>query len=267
MSEQSQGVGALFRAGRLAEAVSAANEGVRRKPADLGARVLLAEMLVFAGNLERADVILDAASEANPAAATVIAEFRQLLRAEVARRQVFRDGRLPEFLGEPAPQERARLAALVASRAGDAAEAARRAEEAERLRGTLPGHAGDVAFTDFRDADDLLGGTLEVLTTTGKYYWVPAARVADVTLHPPRRPRDLAWRRASLIVADGPDGEVYMPVIYWSDAPDLSDDLRLGRATDWRENAGLVRGVGQRTFLVGNAALGIMELTTLRFGP
>ncbi|MBV8614451.1 MAG: tetratricopeptide repeat protein [Acetobacteraceae bacterium] len=267
MSEQSQGVGALFRAGRLAEAVSAANEGVRRKPADLGARVLLAEMLLFAGNLERADVILDAAGEANPAAATVIAEFRQLLRAEVARRQVYRDGRLPEFLGEPSPQERARLAALVALRASDSAEAARRAEEAERLRGTLPGHAADVAFKDFRDADDLLGGTLEVLTTTGKYYWIPAARVSDMTLHPPRRPRDLAWRRASLTVTDGPDGEVYIPVIYWSDAPDLGDDLRLGRATDWREEAGLVRGVGQRTFLVGDAAVSIMELATLRFGP
>jgi type VI secretion system protein ImpE len=266
MSDPRQGVGALFRAGRLADAVSAANEGVRRKPADLGARVLLAEMLVFAGNLERADVVLDAASEADPAAAVVIAEFRQLLRADMARRQLYRDGRLPEFLGEPDAQERARLAALVALRAGDAATAARHAEEAEQSRGTLPGQAGDVAFADFRDADDLLGGTLEVLTTTGKYYWIPADRVASMTLHAPRRPRDLAWRRASLSVTDGPDGDVYLPAIYWSDVPDLSDDLRLGRATDWREEGGLVRGVGQRMFLLGDAASGIMELTTIRFG-
>jgi type VI secretion system protein ImpE len=263
MSDPSQGVGALF--GRLADAVKAANEAVRRKPADLGARVLLAEMLVFAGNLERADVVLDAAGEADPTSAVVVAEFRQLLRADMARRQLYRDGRLPEFLGEPAPQERARLAALVALRAGDAEAAARHAEEAEQFRGTLPGQAGGIAFDDFRDADDLLGGTLEVLTTTGKYYWIPAARVSTLTLHAPRRPRDLAWRRASLSVADGPDGEVYMPAIYWSDAPDLSDDLRLGRATDWREHGGLVRGVGQRTFLAGETALGVMELTTLRF--
>jgi len=101
----------------------------------------------------------------------------------------------------------------------------------------------------------------------GRHAGEAAAAPLNPTPYLGRRPRDLAWRRASLTVTDGPDGEVYMPVIYWSDAPDLSDDLRLGRATDWRENAGLVRGVGQRTFLVGDAAVSVMELTTLRFGP
>src|SRR5580704_3795723 len=99
-SEQ-QTVGALFRAGRLADAVAVANAAVRKAPADLAPRVLLAELLMFAGNLERADVILDAGSVIDPQAAVVIAEFRQLLRAEMARRQQRRDGRLPEFLGEP----------------------------------------------------------------------------------------------------------------------------------------------------------------------
>ena len=96
-----QTAGALFRAGKLADAVAAANAAVRKAPADLAPRVLLAELLMFAGNLERADVILDAGSSIDPQAAVVIAEFRQLLRAEMARRQQRRDGRLPEFLGEP----------------------------------------------------------------------------------------------------------------------------------------------------------------------
>jgi type VI secretion system protein ImpE len=266
MSEARQGVGALFRAGRLADAVAAANEAVRRKPADLAARVLLAEMLLFAGNLERADVILDAAAEADPGAGVAVAEFRQLLRAEMARRQLYRDGRVPEFLGGPGAAERARLAALVAMRAGDDASAARHAEEAEQARGVLAGEANGRAFDDFRDADDLLGGTLEVLTTTGKYFWIPAAAVAQMSFHPPRRARDLAWRRLSLAVEDGPEGEVYMPAIYWSDAPDLADELRLGRATDWRETAGLVRGLGQRTFLAGEDAVGVMELREVKLG-
>ena len=57
MSETSEGAGVLFRAGKLAAAVDAAGAAVRKTPTDLGARVLLAEMLIFAGNLERADVI------------------------------------------------------------------------------------------------------------------------------------------------------------------------------------------------------------------
>ena len=89
----------LFRAGRLADALAAANAEVKAAPTDLGRRVLLAELLLFSGNLERADVILDAAGQLDPSVAVVVSEFRQLLRAETARRQLYRDGRVPELLG------------------------------------------------------------------------------------------------------------------------------------------------------------------------
>src|SRR5260370_8401794 len=95
--------GRLFREGNLADALTAANAAVRKTPTDIGARVLLAELLVFAGNIERADVVLDACADLDPTAALVVAEFRQLLRGETARRQLFSEGRGPEFLGEPPP--------------------------------------------------------------------------------------------------------------------------------------------------------------------
>ncbi len=88
-------------AGQLGPAITAANAEVRRNPGNLGGRVLLAELLLFAGNLDRADTILDAAATADPRSAVIVAEFRQLLRAETARRQCAREGRVPEFLGEP----------------------------------------------------------------------------------------------------------------------------------------------------------------------
>ncbi len=270
-------VGALFHARQLGPAIAAANAQVRRNPGDLGARILLAELLLFAGTIERADVILDAAATADPSAAVVVAEFRQLLRAETARRQLTREGRVPEFLGDPPAALRAALPAHVAARAGDLAEAARCAAEAEAVRPRVPGFvksgalqegAGETAFDDFRDVDDLCAGFFEVLTTTGKYYWVPTERVASIVFHPPRRPRDLAWRRATISVNDGPDGEVYMPVIYDRLQPDLADDLRLGHGTQWSEEAsGPVRGMGQRVFLAGDEASGIMDIAELRFGP
>ncbi|MCW3473895.1 type VI secretion system accessory protein TagJ [Limobrevibacterium gyesilva] len=262
-----QSAGELYRAGRLAQAVEAATAAVRKAPTDLAARMMLAEMLLFAGNLERADVILDAAAQVEPATAVVVSEFRQLLRAEVARRQLRRDGRVPEFLGEPTQAQKAILVALIAQREGNHAEAARAVAAAEEIRPHVRGRAGDLAFDDFRDADDICAGFFEVLTTTGKYFWVPIERVAGIEFHPPKRPRDLFWRRASMSVTDGPDGDVYIPCIYGSDDADLPDELRLGRATDWRQDdTGPVRGVGQRMFLVGEDAIGIMELTTLSFG-
>lgn len=267
MSDTEAGAGALFRAGNLAGAVEAANAAVRKAPGDLGARVLLAELLIFAGNLERADVILDAAAQVEPEAAVVVAEFRQLLRADMARRQLRRDGRVPEFLGEPTHTQRVVLQALVAARSGDLAEAARLAATAEAERPRVAGMAGDVAFDDFRDADDLCAGSFEVLTTTGKYFWIPTERVDSIEFHPPKRPRDLMWRRASMSVREGPDGDVYIPAIYGSEDASLADALRLGRETDWIEDGdGPVRGVGQRLFLVGDEAHAIMDLTTLEFG-
>ena len=125
---------------------------------------------------------------------------------------------------------------------------------------------GDVAFDDLRDVDDLLAGTFEVLTSTGKYFWIPTERVISAEFHPPKRPRDLIYRRVSMTVSDGPDGDVYIPAIY-TGVDDTSEMLRLGRETDWQQaEGGPVRGVGQRVFLVGEEDVAIMELGALRFG-
>src|SRR5207342_2357547 len=177
MSGTDQTAAALFRAGKLDDAVAAAQAALRKAPTDLNARVLLGELLAFAGNLERADVVLDAASTIDPSTAVVVAEFRQLIRADMARRQLFRDGRVPELLTDPTEVQRLQLAALVALRENNMAEAAKNAAAAEEARPHTPGFHNDVAFDDMRDADDLLAGTFEVLTTTGKYFWIPTERV------------------------------------------------------------------------------------------
>jgi type VI secretion system protein ImpE len=266
MSESKDTAGALFRAGKLAPAIDAGNAALRRNPADLDARVLLAELLVFAGNLERADTILDAAAQIDPSIVIGIAEFRQLLRAALALRQHRREGRVPEFLGEPTPALRSGLAAFVALRAGDAREAARYAAQAEELRPRIAGYAADTPFEDFRDADDLHAGFFEIFTTTAKYFWIPTERVASIEFHTPRRPRDLAWRRATVSVTGGPDGEVYLPAIYDAEKPDLSEEFLLGHATGWiSSEEGPVLGMGQRVFMVGDDSAGIMDLTKLRF--
>ncbi len=274
---------ALFKAGRLTEAVTAAGAELEQAPTDLGARVLLAELLLFTGNMERVGLILDAASDMAPDAAVVIAEFRHLLQAELARRQLYQEGRLPEFLSDPPPAVTAALAAFLALREGDRAEAARAAEVAAAARPRVPGYLerndtgqgrlaqgkvpGGTLFDDFRDADDLCCSHVDVLTPTGTYFWVPTEQIQSIEFHAPERPRDLFWRRASMVVRNGPDGDVYIPALYVSEALKMTDALRLGRETDWkRESESLIQGVGQRIFLVGDEAISLMALTSLDFG-
>lgn len=255
--------GELFRAGRLDEAIEAANDAVRRSAADVAARVLLAELLLFDGALERADRVLETAAVLDPQAALVVAEFRQLLRAETARRQVAREGRLPDFLDRPTATQGHLLEALVALRSNDVASAARAAEAAEAARPAVAGTMNGVRFDDFRDADDVCAGSFEVLTTTGKYYWIPTERVAAAEFHAVQRPRDLFWRRCSMTVSDGPEGDVYLPVLY-VDAPAADGPLRLGRETAWSDGP-VVRGRGQRVFMAGESGVPVQELGVLEF--
>ena len=259
-----------FEAGDIDAAIQAQNAEVKAHPADVDRRGFLAELLCFAGNLDRADLMLDTAFKQAPASAPTISLFRQVIRAEQARREAFGQGRVPEFLGEPEPHLQHALAAVTALREGNMTAALAAAMAAEETRPAVPGTHNGTAFHDLRDVDDLTAGFFEVLTSTGKYYWVPMARVEMIEFRDMERPRDLIWRRAHMAVASGPDGEVFLPSLYCpvgaEAAQHWDDRARLGRVTDWIGGEGApVRGVGQRLLLVGEEAIPILELGTFEF--
>lgn len=251
----------LYQAGDLTAAVAAALEEVKQAPSDSGRRGFLCELLCFTGDLERADRQLDTLTNLAPEAAVGIALFRQLIRAEQARQQFYSIGAMPEFLGEPTPALKLYLEASIYVREQRPEEAAKLLAQAEEQRPKPKGICNGQPFEDFRDLDDLTAGFFEVLTSTGKYFWIPIERVETIEFRPPARPRDLLWQRAHLIVHNGPDGEVYLPTLYAGTSADADDKVRLGRYTDWRGGPGVpVRGAGQRTFLVGDEARSILEL-------
>jgi type VI secretion system protein ImpE len=259
-----------YQAGDVNAAIAAALEEVKQAPADAGRRGFLCELLCFVGDLERADRQLDALANLSPEAAVGVALFRQLIRAEQARQQFYAAGAVPEFLGEPTPALKLYVEASICLRENKTAEAAKLLAQAEEQRPKPAGTCDGQAFDDLRDLDDLTAGFLEVLTSTGKYFWVPMERVELLELRPPTRPRDLLWQRAHLVVRGGPDGEVYLPTLYAGTHADADDKVRLGRYTDWRGGDGTpVRGLGLRTFLVGNDARSILEMkeVTVNDGP
>ena len=259
----------LYTAGQLSEAVTAMSEEVKGHPTDQTRRGFLAELLCIAGDLERADKQLDVLANQDPQAALGVAMFRQLVRAEQARQQFYTEGRLPEFLTEPDEQLRTRLEASVLIREGQHQEAAQLLKQAEERRPPVTGSCNGAAFDDLRDMDDLTASFFEVLTSNGKYYWIPMSSVVSVEFRPPERPRDVLWRRAGVSMRDGPDGEVFFPATYADAGDAATDQMRLGRATDWTGGEDVpVRGLGQRTFLVGAAGCTIMELETIEIsGP
>ncbi len=81
-----------LKAGNLTAAVAAAIEQVRTNPADRGKRYLLAELFCFTGELDRADKQLEVLFQPDAPEVMALTLFRQLIRAELARREVFMAG-------------------------------------------------------------------------------------------------------------------------------------------------------------------------------
>jgi len=257
----------LYRAGQLTEALTALNAEVKSHPTDVDRRSFLAELLCVAGNLERADAQLDTIQNMHPETGPMLSLVRQLVRAEKTRQEIHGSGRAPEFLSPPPEHVQLLLQASMALRAGDVAEASRLASEAEEARPALRGRCDGADFDDFRDLDDLSGGVFEILTSTGRAMWIPTESVASVVFDEVTRPLDLLWRPATMDVRDGPDGKVFLPAIYAFDRGAPDDASRLGRRTDWVANGeeGIVRGVGLRTYLVGEEARTLLELSSIEF--
>jgi len=255
-----------FDAGNLREATTAAAEEVKKNPADLARRTLFCELLCLSGDMERADKQLDLLGHQDPQFMAGVSLFRQLVRAEQARQEFYNDGRLPEFLAPPSPHLRLHLEASILVREGKTKDAGDLLVQAEEQRPKIAGTCDGKPFDDLRDLDDLTSSFFEVLTSTGKYYWIPMERVELIELRAPGRPRDLLWRRAHMIVNQGPDGEVYLPTLYAGTQSESDDRVRLGRVTEWRGGDGVpVRGIGLRTLLIGEEGRTILEVENLTF--
>jgi type VI secretion system protein ImpE len=248
--------------GDLAQAITLTTAAIRAAPSVDPLRWLLAELRLIAGDLERADKVLQTLH--SPGSVPAVREFRSLLRAELTRRDVLLDGAVPQFQGGVANvAQRAALQSLVLARSGDMPGATEAAAKAEALRPSTCGTAAGEAFEGIRDIDDILAPQLEVLTTGGEYRSVAWEQLARLVPEPPRRPRDLCWRPSAILLKDGTEGRVFLPCLYVSDTGD--DRLRLGRETLWSEGPGPVRGRGQRLLLVGERALTLQELGQVDF--
>lgn len=260
----------ILKQGSVTDAIAAATETVKNNPKDLQHRWLLAELLIISGDLERAEKQFEALVTLDPRTAIASTPLRQLIRAESARRQCFDKGRVPELLDGANESLRAKLQLFVAVRAGDNATAAELTKQTEIVRPALPGKlrmAGDeVTFEDFRDLDDLTSDIFEVLTYTGKYYWIEMSRVSCIKFEAPTRPLDLIWRKAQMEVRDAFDAEVYLPAVY-ATLTNSDDESRLGRRTEWIENdGGAVRGVGRRCYAInGESDIDMMAIEQITF--
>lgn len=248
----------LYRAGRLREAIEDQVLAVKAAPIDHAKRLFLFELLLFAGDLDRARRQIDAVEfkDADLDAATSV--YRKLLDAEQARRDVLARGTAPGFFGEPPEHLRLRVEAISRLREGRPAEASEALARANEAIPAFTGRLNDLPFQALRDADDLFAGVLEVMAH-GRYFWVGLEQVRLVTMKAPRFPRDLLFIPAHLEL-DDEQGDIFLPALYPGSHDHTDDQVKLGRMTDWKElEGGAMLGVGLHTFLRDDDAIGLLE--------
>ena len=257
----------LLSAGRLADAIAARSSSLRSQPGDLDARWELAVLLCFAGELDRAVLQLDALARQDAEFGMAVTVYRTLLVAESERTAVHRREGQPLLPPDCPAHVEARLAALQALRRGEIDLARSALERAEKERPDVAAEIDGERFIDLRDYDDLLGPVLEVFAG-GHYLWLPFERVKRLEIAAPTQLIDLLWPRATLEDSSGAEAHVHLPALYVGSSEAADDRLRLGRTTEWIDQAGLLyRGVGQKTWLARHPSsereLGLLEVRRL----
>lgn len=254
----------LLQQGKLREAIDAATAAVKGAPTDTGTRILLFELLSAAGEWERARKQLAVVADQAPDMAEGVRSYQGLLEAEQARARLFSDGtgapqRMTLLPLDPEPH----LGALRRLRAGDPA-GARALLAAGPDPDERPATVDGVAAGPFRDADDLLAPVLEVFAN-GLYGWIPIAQVARLAFEPVKTFRDLLWRPVAVTLVNGAESTLLLPTRY--PLTERADDpaLLLARATDWRDEGGVVSGVGQRAFLAADDLRYALEIQTVEW--
>ena len=229
---------ALYREGKLREAIKALGDELRSNPLDVKRRTFLFELLVFAGEYDRAEKQLDVLAGANAGAAAGTLLYRSALHAERTRQAMFANHEAPPT--KP---------------------------------GTVyPGVWNGTAFSEFRDSDPRIGANLEVFLA-GSYTWIPIHYLRRLEIEPPANLRDLMWARAR--VETSADfrlqelGEVLLPVLCPLSSRHEDETVQLGRESAWEpdEAHGEVP-YGAKILLIDEVEVPLLEIRSVTWtGP
>jgi len=257
----------LLDAGDLSAAIDQIGANLRAEPTDRVKRTFLFELLCCAGDLDRAEKQLDVVAAESSDRDIAVQPYRNVLDGERKRRRLFSEGRVPGLPKRVPDYARLHLEAINRIREGHYAEARALLEESETARPPVSGTINGERFDDLKDADDLLGPFLEVITLNN-YAWIPWEAVRSVTMQAPRHLRDLVWNPAHVELEIGPLGEVFLPVLYAGSYLHQDDRVKLGRMTDWRADAGgLALASGQKLLMAGERDWPLLEVRQLEIDP
>jgi len=241
-------------------------EQVRARPADAKLRIFLFQLLAVLGQWERARTQLDVAAGLDPGALAMAQTYREAILCELLRSQVFAGNKSPMVLGQPDAWLALLIESVLQSGRGEAAAAARLRDEAFQQAPETSGTVDGTAFSWIADADSRLGPVLEAIVS-GRYYWIPFARLKRIVIEPPADLRDFVWMPAHLELENSGETVALIPTRYPGSESSEDTQIVLGRKTTWVEVAdGVFHGLGQRILATDEGERALMDVREIVLG-
>jgi type VI secretion system protein ImpE len=255
----------LLSEGKPGAALLVLQQAVRNEPSNAKHRIFLFQLLAVLGQWDRAMTQLNMAAQLDAEALPMAQTYREAIRCELLRADIFSGRRTPLVFGEPPAWIALLTEALQldsAARPDRAAAARDRAlEQAEAIPGSIDG----VPFAWLADADARLGPVFEAVIN-GRYFWVPQERVARLRLDVPADLRDAVWMPARFTFVNGGETVALVPTRYSETVHCTDEDLLLARRTVWGGLDALAgRGLGQRMFVTDGAEYALMDVREIAF--
>ncbi|MEE4376953.1 MAG: type VI secretion system accessory protein TagJ [Candidatus Competibacteraceae bacterium] len=253
LSEQS------LREGNLEESLAQLQDQVRKNPAKAEYRVFLFQLLVVLGQWQRALTQLNVLGEMDASTLAMVQTYREALRCEVLRAQVFAGQRSPLIFGQPEEWVALLLEALQLTAQGHYQQAQAVRENAFETAPTTSGSLDGQPFDWIADADTRMGPMLEAIVD-GRYYWIPFQRISKITLEKPEDLRDMVWAPVQFTWANGGETVGLIPTRYPGSQDSNDSQILLAHKTEWNEHeSDTFLGLGQRVLATDVAEYPLLD--------
>ena len=254
-----------LRTGDVQAALEALQAQVRSEPANAELRVFLFQLFCVNGDWERAMTQLSVAGEMDAGTLGMVQVYRQALQTEALRTEIFAGKRTPLIFGDPDQWIALLLESLKVTANGDLEEGRALRDQAFEAAPATGGRINGVEFEWIADADMRIGPMLEAIVN-GRYYWIPFANIADVSIDEPEDLRDLVWTPAEFKWVNGGEAVGLIPTRYPGSETSDDPNVRLARRTEWVDRGGdLHVGLGQRMLATDVDEYPLLEVRSINF--
>lgn len=225
---------------------------IKRDASSAKLRVHLFQLLCVMGKWQRALEQLQLCAQLDAKALPMAQMYREAIRCELYREDVFAGKRSPQVMGAPPGWVGSLVEALKHDAVHEASAAADLREQAMDAAEPVACTVDGAACEWLADGDSRLGPVCEVIAN-GQYYWLPFESCSGIQIDPPADMRDLVWMPAQLMLPNEGRVPALIPTRYpgtIATALENADALKLSRATAWQslDNDSWM-GLGQRVWI------------------